>query len=376
MVESLIELRDDISAAGGALNILHGDDTTIEKIITENNITTVAFNRDYTPFAKARDSKIITLCEKKGVKVITSHDYLLLDEHSIDAKPYKIFTPFYNKYLKTEIREPSDKKVKISNIMIESVTQFDPSNLIGADRLIINPGRKAALGILKSIISGKFTNYENDKDTLAVGNTNLSAHNKFGNISIREVYTTMKKGKCEGLIRQLFWRDFYYNLMNSDPYALAGNYNSSYKQKWANLNNPAIAKHFEAWKQGKTGFSVVDAGMRELSQTGMMHNRARLICADFLVKLLRIDWRLGEKHFAQHLIDYDPTQNNYNWQWVAGTGPFSQPKYRVFNPYKQAADHDPKGEYVRKWVPEFASEEYPKPIVDYAEAKKEYLRSL
>jgi deoxyribodipyrimidine photo-lyase len=194
------------------------------------------------------------------------------------------------------------------------------------------------------------------------------------------------------LIKQLFWRDFYYNIMMHDPNALKGNYSSKFDGfPW---NEPG--ENFNAWKEGRTGFPVVDACMRELNSTGYMHNRGRMIVADFLIKILRIDWRLGEHYFATKLIDYDPAQNNYNWQWVAGTAPFSQPYFRVFNPWTQAVKFDPECEYIKKWVSELrdvpcdiihSSEsgdnqsnsnhnKYIQPIVDYKIARDEYLLAI
>jgi deoxyribodipyrimidine photo-lyase len=256
----------------------------------------------------------------------------------------------------------------------------------------INGGRKEGLEILKNIkIQSK---YNINRNQLSYNTTHLSAHNKFGTVSIREVYHAFKALPNGGsdLIKQLFWRDFYYNIMMHDPNALKGNYSSKFDGfPW---NEPG--ENFNAWKEGRTGFPVVDACMRELNSTGYMHNRGRMIVADFLIKILRIDWRLGEHYFATKLIDYDPAQNNYNWQWVAGTAPFSQPYFRVFNPWTQAVKFDPECEYIKKWVSELrdvpcdiihSSEsgdnqsnsnhnKYIQPIVDYKIARDEYLLAI
>ena len=189
------------------------------------------------------------------------------------------------------------------------------------------------------------------------------------------------------LIRQLIWRDFYIHILDANPQVLHG---KSLKSKYDTIRWENNRKWFNAWCEGKTGFPIVDAGMRQLNTTGYMHNRARLITASFLVKLLHVDWRWGEKYFAQSLVDYDPAANNGNWQWVAGSGADSQPYFRIFNPWSQAEKHDPKCEYIRQWIPELRDVDaksilkwdtehmnhdvkYPRPIIDY---KKERTNGL
>ena len=220
---------------------------------------------------------------------------------------------------------------------------------------------------------------------LAKPTSELSAYIKFGCVSIREVYKTFKTK--HDFIRQLFWRDFYANILYSFPHVLGSTMKSKYnKIHWHHNSN-----WFKKWCDGETGYPVVDAGMRQLLQTGYMHNRARLITASFLVKTLLVDWRIGEHYFASQLIDYDPASNNGNWQWISGGGADSQPYFRIFNPWEQAKKHDPDCEYITKWVPELSSVpnksilnwnteylNYPKvytePIINYSEQKIKTLK--
>jgi deoxyribodipyrimidine photo-lyase len=411
MIESLRELADDIKARGGILNFIKGNTIAIIKqIIESNKINVVAFTLDYTPFAKSRDNEIIGLCDKLKIAVITSHDCLLLSKpvSKENGEIYKVFTPFHNAFKNEKIIEPNTYKItNFSDTVLDGSFETIEDIAIRPDKDFkpaVKGGRINGLKQLDLVKNQK--EYNKNRNTLSYNTTHLSAYNKFGNVSVREVYATFAKLPNGGsdLIKQLFWRDFYYNIMNSDPNALNGNFNPKFdKVKWNNdessygslpLQGSAIESLFDAWKSGNTGFPIVDACMRELNASGIMHNRGRMIVADFLIKLLRIDWRKGEKYFATHLIDYDPAMNNYNWQWVAGTGPFSQPYFRVFNPWAQSEKYDSECEYIYKWIPllkgvpakkihnwsafhgEFKDIAYPAPIIDYEKAREAYLKEI
>ena len=217
--------------------------------------------------------------------------------------------------------------------------------------------------------------------------SHLSAHHKFGTVSVRETYYSIAKNlkgdAKEAMIRQLYWRDFYYCISESFPRIYKGAFNQKYsKIKWSKSK-----VKFQKWCQGKTGFPIVDAGMRQLNTTGWMHNRLRMIVASFLTKDLRINWRWGEKYFAENLVDYDPAQNNGGWQWAASTGVDSQPYFRIFNPWTQSKRFDPNALYIKTYIPELASvdvsdihkpilnhSEYPAPIVDHSVERKKTLQ--
>ena len=213
----------------------------------------------------------------------------------------------------------------------------------------IKGGRKEALKILKNL--DKFRNYDKIRDFPALNQTTqISAHNKFGTISIREVHNQIKEvlGENHTIMREIYWREFFSHILFHFPHAQK----TSFKQKFQKIPWSKSKESFEKWSKGKTGFPIVDAGMRQLNETGFMHNRVRMIVASFLTKDLHIDWRLGEKYFGEKLIDYDPAVNSGNWQWAASTGCDSVPYFRIFNPWRQQERFDLNCEYIKKWIPE------------------------
>jgi len=396
MIESLEDLESQISNKGGKLYTFYGhNEKIVSQCIKDFNINVVCFNLDYSPYAVKRDKDIIQLCEKMKTYVLYDHDYYLHEPGSIlngSDTPYQKFTPYYNAALKKKIQPPqhantsklhlSYVKKPISNkiSLNEAMTRFTKQN----PNILVHGGRQNALKQL-TIANKTQIHYPKTRDQVAKSTSELSAYIKFGCVSIREVYHALKSKR--ELIRQLIWRDFYANILYSFPYVLGHTMKKNYnKIHWHHNSN-----WFEAWREGMTGFPIVDAGMRQLNQTGYMHNRARLITASFLVKTLLISWEHGEKYFAKNLTDYDPASNNGNWQWIASTGADSQPYFRIFNPWEQAKSVDPKAEYIKKWIPELkdvsvedimnwgdnevSSQEkykgikYPKPIVDYSKQK-------
>jgi len=360
MMRALSDLDIRIKKRGGYLHLFEGiADQVIGKVLAQNQIDLVTFNRDYTPFALKRDRKIESLCRSYGVKVHCCGDSLLQEPeavHKDDGKPYTIFTPFFNKAKKLSVRKPH----------LISKEKLGDKKLCGeVKRQLGEPGgRTDALQLLKGV--AKLVNYAKLRDFPAANHTtHLSPHNKFGTLSIREVYHKIctNFSKEHLLVTELYWRDFFTHITFHFPHVLGGAFHQKYDAICWN-KNPKI---FKAWCEGKTGFPIVDAGMRELNETGSMHNRVRMITASFLVKDLHLDWRLGERYFAQHLTDYDPAVNNGNWQWAASTGCDAQPYFRVFNPTSQLEKYDPNGEYVSKWC----SWQTTKPIVDHKNAAEQ-----
>jgi deoxyribodipyrimidine photo-lyase len=324
------------------IEIYRGDDVDIlTKLNKKIDIKYIGFNLDYTPFAKKRDGEIIKWCEKNDIKAITSEDYTILK--LVEIKPYKVFTPFWKKYGLNEIPRPTTHK----NVL---------NNLIDASGKKIKINETPTREIAKDTMKKRYDDYSDNRDNMfADKTTHLSKFIKFGVISIREVYHTFasKYGKECDLIRELFWRDFYAMNIHFFPELLAGqigkkNETARDEPKWS------YAKvKFEKWCNGETGFPIVDAAMKQLAATGWMHNRARMIVATFLTKDLHIDWREGERFFAQHLIDYDPSSNNGGWQWCASTGYDCQPYFRIFSPWRQTQTNDPEAKYIKFWLPEF-----------------------
>ena len=394
MIESLDDLRENIKKQGGHLNCYYGENNTIiKKLIKKWNIDAVIFNWDITPYAKKRDSSIEKICKSFNIEYITAQDYYLYEPGTIvsgSEEPYTKFTPYYNKVLSMKVEKPTYlRKYNFSNEkdgnieLIDAYLKFTTPN----PKILVNGGRLYGEKIINNI--GNFKNYGKTRNDLDQQTTLLSAYLKFGNISVRETYEKIKTklGIKSDLLRQIIWREFYAQLLFSNPQVLGNPLKPKYdKIKWVkNL------KHLNAWKKGETGFPIVDAGMREMNATGYMHNRSRLITASFLIKTLLINWEDGEKYFASKLTDYDPASNNGNWQWVASTGADAQPYFRIFNPWSQSEKHDPDGEYIKQWVPElqdvnskdlhkwdecyskYSNIKYPKPIVDYSEQRTKAL---
>lgn len=390
MIESLQDLSSHIDKMGGKLNCFYGEnETIIERFIKEFDIQVVCFNVDYSPYAVKRDKGIIKLCEKHKVAVEYGHDYYLQPPGTIvngAGATYQKFTPFYQ----SALRERVDLPMAAKPIHFSGRSSKSPHTITLADafrrftdanpEIIVHGGRKNAIQQMR-IAAKNIKNYQKTRDYLTQSTSELSAHIKFGCISIREVYRTFRSN--EGFIRQLYWRDFYANVMYSYPHVIGSAMKPNYRKIHWNYN----PTWFKKWCDGMTGFPVIDAGMRQLNSTGYMHNRSRLLVSCFLVKTLLISWEKGEKYFAQKLTDYDPASNNGNWQWIAGTGADSQPYFRVFSPWEQAKRYDPDCEYIKRWIPElrevankdvlnwesmyskYPAVKYPKPIVDYTAQK-------
>lgn len=392
MIESLKELNSDLKKVNSKLHIFYGENKKIlKKIIKQIDVENIVFNMDYTPYARKRDKKIKKFCKKNNINCVIKEDYLLDNVGTFmkkDGSPYTVFTPFRNNGLKFDIKKPNKSKLK----NLTKTTKLNESKYIDYKKnpdILVNGGRSAGVSQLKKIKNQK--KYNDTRNTLSIQTTLLSAYIKFGCISIREVYWKLRKTlglKDNGLISQLFWREFYYYICYYFPETLKGeNYNKKYdKIKW-NTDK----ENFKKWCKAETGYPIIDAGMRELNKTGYMHNRARLITSNFMNRILGYDWRLGEKYYATQLTDYDPSVNNGNWQWIASTGVDPKPYFqRLFNPWLQSKKFDLDCEYIKKWIPELKDVKnadihnwekayskydlseinYLKPIVSYSEGRK------
>uniref|UniRef100_A0A6C0JWZ2 Photolyase/cryptochrome alpha/beta domain-containing protein n=1 Tax=viral metagenome TaxID=1070528 RepID=A0A6C0JWZ2_9ZZZZ len=366
MIESLAELSKEIHLAGGELCLFYGKTNTILKdLVKTHKIDAVFFNRDYSPYAKARDESVADLCNTMHIECITSSDYYLYEPGSVKTgggSYYKKFTPFYEAVLHIDVPKPQKASAK----HLACLSKCAHNSKISVNRAIelfggggvpgrmVEGGRANALAMLRKGLATQ-VHYDATRDFLKNQTTGLSAAIKFGCISIREIYHAFlaKYGRNFGLIRELIWREFFAHVLHNFPEVLHGPYQPKFRHiSWR--TGARAAADFKAWKEGRTGFPIVDACMRQLNNTGYMHNRGRMIVANFLVKTLLIDWRLGEQYFAQKLTDYDPASNNGNWQGISGTGVDMKPYFRDMNPWIQSAKFDADAEFIKKWVPELA----------------------
>jgi deoxyribodipyrimidine photo-lyase len=373
MKASLLSLNSQLQ---GKLNILNGI-SSLKNIVKKEKIQGIVINKDYTPYAKARELTLETFCKENSLMFSSIEDYLLNGSFVLNGKKehYKKFTPFFNIIIKNKIRVPYTYPGLVNKMVkIKSTNKVDFKSNVKLHNVI-------------DILQTKedyIKNYTKKREIVKIDGTRISVYLKFGLISVRQVYKIVKAKK--DFVRSLIWRDFYYTYYYFSPKALEQG--DQYKEnfKW-NSNSQFLT----AWKNGKTGFPIVDAGMRQMNETGYMHNRVRMVVASFLAKTLIIDWKEGERYFSNQLLDIDWIINTGNWQNVVSVAKHSQPYFRVFNPWIQSKKYDKDCEYIKKWIPELRNVPnesihkwessyinfpgiYIKPIVNYNETKKEYLR--
>lgn len=366
---SLGQIQHRLIEMGSTLDVRYGFPNEIWKqIINEYEIENVFTNHDYEPYAKKRDNDIAEILEANNIIFHTYKDDVIFEKGEVlkdDGKPYTVFTP-YSKKWKAILNDfylssyPNKKYFsnffKHKKISIPSLEEMD---------FKANGQKFPSSKFKKEIIK----HYKEQRDYPAIeGTSRLSVHLRFGTISIRKLAREAQKLN-ETFLNELIWRDFYQMILWYFPHVVGRACKPEYDNiKWRNNE-----KEFDAWCKGETGYPIVDAGMRELNETGFMHNRVRMIVASFLTKHLLIDWRWGETYFAKKLLDFDLAANNGGWQWAAGSGCDAAPYFRIFNPYLQTQKFDPDLKYIRKWVPEFEELTYPRPIVDHEMARKRCL---
>ena len=358
---ALEEIQIELIKSGSSLLVLHGEPIDEFNELTEKyDVEAVYTNHDYEPDAIKRDDSVKELLNSKGIEFHTFKDQVIFEKDEVTTdkgKPYTVFTPYMQKW-KSKLAENPLKtyhtEKHFSNFIKTKPYTLPSLKEIGFEKTGAEfPSKEIRKDIIKK--------YHNVRDYPALeGTTRLSVHLRFGTVSIRELVTETLK-LSEKWLDELIWREFYMMILHSFPRVVNKSFRPEYEQiKWRNNE-----KEFETWCKGKTGYPIVDAGMRELNETGYMHNRARMITASFLTKHLLIDWRWGERYFADKLLDYELASNNGNWQWAAGSGCDAVPYFRIFNPELQAEKFDPELIYIKKWVNEFGTPGYPKPIVEH-----------
>lgn len=343
-----------------------------ERLKERYELGAVYTNHDYEPYAVERDRSVEALCDSAGVPFRHFKDQAIFEKKEVtkdDGKPYTVFTPFSKKWkarleaLKCKPLEPRDCESR-ANFYLKWEGQALPTlKELGFEEAVFDfPPTKVSNEILKR--------YADDRNTPSVlGTSRLGLHLRFGTVSPRALVSLAREVKSETWLSELIWREFFMQILWNFPHAAGSAFRPEY-DKIAWRNDEAS---FLRWCEGKTGYPIVDAGMRELNATGFMHNRVRMIAASFLVKHLMIDWRKGEAYFARKLLDFDLASNNGNWQWVAGSGCDAAPYFRIFNPEAQEKKFDPKRLYIKKWVPEIDSMSYPEPMVDHTQSRQRAL---
>jgi deoxyribodipyrimidine photo-lyase len=364
--DEIVRINDSLKKAGGGLFVKHAFPADVFLQLTdEHEINEVYCNHDSEPYAKKRDEEIENLLKDRGVTFKSFKDQVIFQGNEIlnnQGEPYKVFTPYKKKWLS----EFSDENIEsyASEKLISKMNAPGSGPIPTLEDMdfkrsgIRIPGRKFDIALIKS--------YKKNRNFPAKeGTSRLGIHLRHGTVSIREA---VRRGLdySDTWLNELIWREFYMMILDHFPHVVDRSFNSKYDHiPWINDE-----ENFSRWCEGKTGYPIVDAGMRQLNRTGYMHNRVRMITASFLTKHLLIDWRWGEAYFAEKLLDYELASNNGGWQWAAGTGTDAQPYFRVFNPDSQTEKFDPDLEYVKEWVPEINSEKYPKPIIDHTFARK------
>lgn len=364
---ALKKIDSEFRKYNSCLRVFYGKPVEIfRELIKDEMPEAVYINSDYEPYAIARDMEIEQLARENNVDFHSFKDQVIFEKDEIvksDGRPFQIFTPYKNKWLNA-----------FSEIM------HYPSELL-LNNLHKSESRFPALhemGFLPSSIEVReyrfdgLDDYEKYRDYPAMDRTSYAAlHLRFGTLSVRRAISSVMNINST-LLSEFIWREFFMQVLYHFPEVVNESFNPRFRGiEWLNDTDA-----FEKWKNGTTGFPLVDAGMRQLNETGYMHNRVRMVTAGFLTKHLLIDWRWGERYFAEKLLDYDLSANNGNWQWAAGTGCDAAPYFRVFNPISQQQKFDKDFEYIKKWIPELGSSAYPDPMVDHKFARNRAIAAL
>ncbi len=367
---ALHDIQKKLEKTGSTLQVFYGKPQEVfASLISTYTIETVFTNHDYEPYAIERDSSIQTFLQQQNTGFRSFKDQVVFEKEEVikdNGDPYTVFTPYSKKWkatLKPFHIKPYPTKKYFNNFFKQAPQEILSLKQIGFKET----GKKFPSSNPDDEI---IKHYGKKRDFPGInGTSRLGVHLRFGTISIRQL-AAKALSLSETYLKELIWRDFYHMILWHFPKAGRG---SSFKESYDHIEWRRDNGEFEKWCTGQTGYPIVDAGMRELNETGFMHNRVRMITASFLCKHLLLDWRLGEAYFAEKLLDFDLAANNGGWQWAAGSGCDAAPYFRIFNPYLQTKKFDPDLTYIKKWVPEFQEFSYPKPIVEHEFARKRCL---
>lgn len=369
--ERIQEIRRELKKYDSDILVFHGNvEDVFRNLIANYNISTIYINHDYEPYALERDASIQSMLHEKSINFFSFKDQVIFEKNEVvkdDGKPYTVYGPYMKKWK--------------SNLISNDIEDFRSEKLLYALYKFEAKGNPTleALGYKQSQITVQpfdisidlLEEYESKRNIPSLNATSrIGVHLRFGTLSIRKL-VRLAFGHSDVFLNELIWREFFMQILFHFPHVVT----NCFKRKYDSIIWRNNEEEFDAWCNGKTGFPIVDAGMKELNNTGFMHNRVRMICASFLVKDLLIDWRWGEAYFASKLLDYELSSNNGNWQWAAGTGCDAAPYFRIFNPLEQAKKFDPQGIYIKKWLSETDHSANITPIVDHGFARKRVLEA-
>jgi len=365
--QQVARLHEELKQYGSSILVKTGDPLAVfGELMEEYDIEEVYTNRDYEPYAKERDAAVKKILTKEGIGFEDFKDQVIFERNEIQSgsgTTYKVFTP----YSKVWLQKFDKINFPANNLEADQFLKTEPLPYPSLEDLGFSP---STVDIpTKKVKKSLIIEYDKTRDYPAMDATSrLGIHLRFGTISIRKL-ALFAKELNKTYLNELIWREFYMMILDENPQVVDQAFKPQYdKISWRNDK-----QEFKAWCEGKTGYPMVDAGMRQLNKIGYMHNRVRMVTASFLTKHLLIDWRWGEAYFAEKLLDYELSSNNGGWQWAAGTGTDAQPYFRIFNPESQLNKFDKNLDYVKKWVPEYGTGKYPEPIVDHKFARERAL---
>lgn len=363
--DTLSTLHRKLNAHGGGIHFGHGRPVDIFKTLTEQyDITSVHAASDYEPYARQRDEEVAACLAAQHIPYKAHKDQVIFEKNEIvkqDGSPYTVFAPYKKQWL----RQLGAGTLGDYSLDPGKIKWIRPENAVPT---LTELGFRRSAKKIRPFDLSHLDKYEQQRNYPAIGGTShLGPHLRFGTVSIRSIVSRMAGN--ESFLSELIWREFFMQILYHYPRVVYSNF----KEKYNSITWRNDEEEFTRWCWGRTGYPMVDAGMRQLNATGYMHNRVRMITAGFLCKHLLIDWRWGEAYFAGRLSDYELSSNNGNWQWAAGTGCDAAPYFRIFNPEEQLRRFDPEMEYVRQWIPEYGTDAYPEPVVAHRWARERAL---
>lgn len=366
------ELNQQLAESNKKIHVYHGKPIDVfRKVLSANAVHAVYTNRDYEPYATQRDAEIKALLSEKDIALSTYKDHVIFERDEVvksDGTPYRVYTPYSRVWL--------DKFDRQEHLRSHRIDDFEKLMTL-ADH---NNPTLTEIGFTASKVTAPQYNtsdeiidqYEARRNTPAVaGTSKVGVHLRFGTLSIRKAVAKALESSNQTFLKELIWREFFMQILWHFPHTE----NKSFKPQYDRIEWRNDPDEFKRWCDGETGYPFVDAGMRELNETGFMHNRVRMLVGSFLCKHLLIDWRLGEAYFSEKLLDYEMASNVGNWQWVAGCGVDAAPYFRIFNPTEQIKKFDKDHAYIKKWVPDYQTSSYPQQIVDHKMARERCLET-